>query len=131
MPLRPVRFGALGLLGIAVGCFAGRWLSAPVGRAELEIPVAAAASAPPKLAPRPSSAAVATVSAAAPPAPSSLPVRGRRAPSSAPQAWRTTLIVGLDRRPDARGAGLADSLLVAVFDEQNGRAGVVSVPRDL
>jgi LCP family protein required for cell wall assembly len=45
--------------------------------------------------------------------------------------WESTLIVGLDRRPDARGAGLADTLLVAVFDEASGHAGVISVPRDL
>jgi LCP family protein required for cell wall assembly len=131
MPLRPGRFRALGILGIAVGCFAGRWLSAPVGRAELEIPVAAAASAPPKLAPRPSPPAIATASASVPAAKAAPPRVGRTASASAPNAWRNTLLVGLDRRPDARGAGLADSLLVAVFDEHSGHAGVISVPRDL
>jgi LCP family protein required for cell wall assembly len=53
------------------------------------------------------------------------------APEGVPKTWRNTLIVGLDRRPDARGAGLADSLLVAVFDESSGHAGVISIPRDL
>jgi len=63
--------------------------------------------------------------------PKANPPSARAAPLSAPKSWRNTLIVGLDRRPDARGAGLADSLVVAVFDEASGHAGVVSVPRDL
>lgn len=130
MPLRPGRFRALGLLGIAVGCFAGRWLSAPVGRAELEIPVAAAASAPPKLAPRSVALGVTSVSASAAPAKPN-PPSVRAVPPSPPRSWKNTLIVGLDRRPDARGAGLADSLVVAVFDGASGHEGVISVPRDL
>jgi len=41
------------------------------------------------------------------------------------------LLVGLDRRPFGGGAGLSDTLLVAVFDEPNEVLGLVSIPRDL
>jgi len=41
------------------------------------------------------------------------------------------LVVGMDRRPDGGGAGLADSLLVLVFDRNGEHAGVISIPRDL
>ncbi len=48
-----------------------------------------------------------------------------------PAGANTTLLVGIDRRPDAKGAGLADTILVAILDETRQRAGVVSIPRDL
>ena len=41
------------------------------------------------------------------------------------------LLVGLDRRPFGGGAGLSDTLLVAVFDEPSGALGLISIPRDL
>src|SRR4051812_29839230 len=41
------------------------------------------------------------------------------------------MLVGLDRRPFGGGAGLADTILVAVFDEPNNALGLVSIPRDL
>ncbi|MEP7049599.1 MAG: LCP family protein [Pseudomonadota bacterium] len=41
------------------------------------------------------------------------------------------LLVGLDRRPFGGGAGLSDTLLVAVFDEPRGALGLISIPRDL
>jgi polyisoprenyl-teichoic acid--peptidoglycan teichoic acid transferase len=41
------------------------------------------------------------------------------------------LLVGLDRRPFGGGAGLSDTILVAVFDEPNDAVGLVSIPRDL
>jgi LCP family protein required for cell wall assembly len=41
------------------------------------------------------------------------------------------LLVGLDRRPFGGGAGLSDTLLVAVFDEPSAALGLVSIPRDL
>jgi len=41
------------------------------------------------------------------------------------------LLIGLDRRPFGGGAGLSDSILVAVFDEPNDALGLVSIPRDL
>ena len=48
-----------------------------------------------------------------------------------PAVADTTLLVGIDRRPDAKGAGLADTILVAIIDESQQMAGVVSIPRDL
>ncbi|HEY3498168.1 MAG TPA: LCP family protein [Polyangiaceae bacterium] len=45
--------------------------------------------------------------------------------------FRNVLLVGIDRRPDARGAGLADTILVAMLDEKRGEASIVSIPRDL
>lgn len=41
------------------------------------------------------------------------------------------LLVGLDRRPFGGGAGLSDTILVAVFDEPSNALGLVSIPRDL
>jgi len=41
------------------------------------------------------------------------------------------LLVGLDRRPFGGGAGLSDTLIVAVFDEPGDTLGLVSIPRDL
>jgi LCP family protein required for cell wall assembly len=41
------------------------------------------------------------------------------------------LLVGLDRRPFGGGAGLSDTILVAVFDEASGALGLISIPRDL
>ena len=41
------------------------------------------------------------------------------------------LLVGLDRRPFGGGAGLSDTILVAVFDEPSGALGLISIPRDL
>jgi LCP family protein required for cell wall assembly len=40
-------------------------------------------------------------------------------------------LVGLDRRPFGGGAGLSDTIVVAVFDEPNDALGLVSIPRDL
>ena len=41
------------------------------------------------------------------------------------------LLVGLDRRPFGGGAGLSDTIIVAVFDEPSDALGLVSIPRDL
>jgi polyisoprenyl-teichoic acid--peptidoglycan teichoic acid transferase len=41
------------------------------------------------------------------------------------------LLVGLDRRPFGGGAGLSDTIVVAVYDEPNAALGLVSIPRDL
>jgi polyisoprenyl-teichoic acid--peptidoglycan teichoic acid transferase len=41
------------------------------------------------------------------------------------------LLVGLDRRPFGGGAGLSDTIIVAVFDEPSDQLGLVSIPRDL
>jgi hypothetical protein len=50
MPLQPRLIGPLGLLVAVAGFFAGSWLWAPVGRAELETPAVLAPTALPKLA---------------------------------------------------------------------------------
>jgi polyisoprenyl-teichoic acid--peptidoglycan teichoic acid transferase len=130
MPLRPRLIWPLGLLFAVAGFFAGSWLWAPVGRAELETPAVLVATAPPKLAPRASATADPASVALAPSASSKVQALVPP-PLGIKKTWESTLIVGLDRRPDARGAGLADTLLVAVFDEASGHAGVISVPRDL
>jgi LCP family protein required for cell wall assembly len=136
MPLRPGLFGAFGLALAFAGWCSARWLSAPVGRGTLDIQVAPASMVPPKLAPRGperrgTEPALAPVPAHAAGTPAAVPSAAPAAAESAPKTWNSTLLVGLDRRPDARGAGLADTLLVAVFDEASGHAGVVSIPRDL
>jgi LCP family protein required for cell wall assembly len=48
-----------------------------------------------------------------------------------PGGFTNTLLVGIDRRPDQKGAGLADTILLAMLDARSGEAAVVSVPRDL
>ncbi len=58
----------------------------------------------------------------------------RRVASSSTPPFEYTdnyLLVGLDRRPFGGGAGLADTILVAVFDEPSNALGLVSIPRDL
>ena len=44
---------------------------------------------------------------------------------------RNFLVIGLDRRPDGSGPGLADTLLVVVLDEGSQHIGLISIPRDL
>ncbi len=74
---------------------------------------------------------------AAPPALSATPsaplVEPKTAAASTPPFEYTDnyLLVGLDRRPFGGGAGLSDTILVAVFDEPNDALGIVSIPRDL
>ena len=89
---------------------------------------ALAVTAAPAAPPSPSTAAEPLPVAAAP---SSVPPRA--APTSTPPFEYTDnyLLVGLDRRPFGGGAGLADTILVAVFDEPSGALGLVSIPRDL
>lgn len=78
---------------------------------------------PPSATPLASSATPASV---APPAPSV--VRTRTPPFEYTDNY---LLVGLDRRPFGGGAGLSDTILVAVFDEPENALGLVSIPRDL
>ena len=44
---------------------------------------------------------------------------------------RNFLIAGVDRRPGNPGSGLTDTLIVAVLDKRTGRAGLISIPRDV
>jgi LCP family protein required for cell wall assembly len=56
----------------------------------------------------------------------------REASEEAPSPGiRRYALVGVDRRADGKGPALADTILVLVVDEENERAGVLSVPRDL
>ncbi len=41
------------------------------------------------------------------------------------------LLLGIDDGPGKRGAGLADTIVAVLLDDQHGRAGLVSIPRDL
>jgi LCP family protein required for cell wall assembly len=99
----------------------------------------------PLLAPSPSASAVelavvappATVSAAASAAvapdagPASAPIAAIRTSTPPFEYTDNYLLVGLDRRPFGGGAGLSDTIVVAVFDEPNDALGLVSIPRDL
>jgi len=121
--------------GLAVSLFAlcaVHWLGArpyrhpsppralPAGSAQL------AAVSPPAPAER------ALVVPAAPPA-SAFPEAPPVASGSTPPFEYTDnyLLVGLDKRPFGGGAGLSDTILVAVFDEPSGALGLISIPRDL
>src|SRR5687768_11611923 len=128
---------AVGLLlfGIVLLGALSNFLSAPLGTASFAIaelpntarPVLAKESVPAVLNPKPPEVA----------APSSAVAASRVAPEAPDlpdiSEWSSgnVLVVGMDRRPDGGGAGLADSLLVLVFDKNGERAGVVSIPRDL
>jgi LCP family protein required for cell wall assembly len=65
--------------------------------------------------------------------PPELPSQPKPIASSTPPFEYTDncLLVGLDRRPFGGGAGLADTILVAVFDEPSAALGLISIPRDL
>lgn len=79
----------------------------------------------------PASSATPEVKPSLPPVTAALPPAS--VPSSTPPFEYTdnTLLVGLDRRAFGGGAGLADTILVAVFDEPSNALGLVSIPRDL
>ncbi len=87
-------------------------------------PVVAAAASP---------ALSASVGVAAPPTVNAvLPVIPVTSMTTPPFEYTDNyLLVGLDRRPFGGGAGLSDTLLVAVFDEPSGALGLISIPRDL
>jgi polyisoprenyl-teichoic acid--peptidoglycan teichoic acid transferase len=56
------------------------------------------------------------------------PVEPRASPLTGTE---NILIAGMDRRPDAKGSGLTDTLVVVVLEKQTGRVGLISIPRDL
>lgn len=56
-----------------------------------------------------------------------LPLEVRQPPLKNTQNY---LIAGLDRRPDNPGSGLTDTLIVIAIDNETGRVGLISVPRD-
>ncbi|HEY2407891.1 MAG TPA: LCP family protein [Polyangiaceae bacterium] len=82
---------------------------------------------------RGASALVALASPGTPSAIDAPPTQHDTAKSDTPPLEYTDnyLLVGLDRRPFGGGAGLSDTIVVAVFDEPSSALGLVSVPRDL
>jgi LCP family protein required for cell wall assembly len=57
-----------------------------------------------------------------------------RVEKRATPAFRNTLnclLIGLDRRPGARGGGRTDTIIIAVIDRGSDHIGLISVPRDL
>jgi len=77
--------------------------------------------------------AAANISAPLPAVSAEIVARVPAAPGSTPPFEYTDnyLLVGLDRRPFGGGAGLSDTILVAVFDAPSDALGLVSIPRDL
>ena len=122
------------LLALGVLTLSARWLVSPIhGNAFAESAEAARRDEP---VPRPRLLAALPLpeasASSAPPAsaaPSGKPPPLPTAPKSL--GFRNTVLVGIDRRPDARGAGLADTIVVAMLDSTRGQAALVSIPRDL
>lgn len=126
------RFRLLALVSMLLASLLlGHWLLARPYRRPVALPAPSATS--PR---RFSAASVATTVSAQPQteAKSSLaaPVLPTSAESTPPFEYTDNyLLVGLDRRPFGGGAGLADTILVAIFDEPSNALGLVSIPRDL
>src|SRR5687768_12040983 len=127
-----------GLVLCAIVSFAAlsNFLSAPLGTAAFHIAPLAETARPVLVSERPRGVAPALPKA--PPPASAEPVSGTASVNEAPEfaevsSWSAgnVLLVGMDRRPDGGGAGLADSLLVLMFDREGEHAGVISIPRDL
>jgi len=116
------------VLGFAAAAFTGHWLFSPVRGTALAL---AAKNANVPLEPAPRLVAPPARAPSATPAPPAPSLAASKAAKKQRTGWENTLLVGIDRRPDAKGAGLADTLLLALFDETSGQASVVSIPRDL
>lgn len=113
-------------LGVLVRFFTARPYHRPLLPPVAKTSVIAAPAAPPVVIAKVAIAApIASSAPAAPPPPPS-------ATSTPPFEYTDNfLLVGVDRRPGGGGAGLSDSILVAVFDEGSGALGLISIPRDL
>jgi LCP family protein required for cell wall assembly len=106
------------------------FLCAPLGTASFHVAPLAETARPVLVSERAAPVGSATP---APPAVAA-PAPARQEPEfPAVSEWSAgnVLVVGMDRRPDGGGAGLADSLLVLMFDREGKHAGVISIPRDL
>jgi polyisoprenyl-teichoic acid--peptidoglycan teichoic acid transferase len=114
---------------LAAGVLAGHWLLSPVHGSALA-QAARQANPAPELLPAPRLLSPVTArSAAIRPEPSAAPAP--KPPPKPREGFENTLLVGIDRRPDGKGAGLADTILVARFEKASGHAGIISIPRDL
>ncbi|MEO6598501.1 MAG: LCP family protein [Polyangiaceae bacterium] len=130
------RFRLFALASILLALGFGHWLGArPYRTPSLAVarvrPRTAASSTPSTLA-----VAVSMPGAAVEPPPTpavtNAPLPAATKASTPPFEYTDNyLLVGLDRRPFGGGAGLADTILVAVFDEPSSALGLVSIPRDL
>jgi len=119
------------VFALAAAC-ALHWLLARPYRRPLLAPVRSAASAKLALvAPPAAVSAVASAPAAAASGVALAPVVAARVSTPPFEYTDNYLLVGLDRRPFGGGAGLSDTIIVAVFDEASGALGLVSIPRDL
>jgi LCP family protein required for cell wall assembly len=118
MPIaRRVRYLViLGLAWLAVGCSV-RWLLSDFGVRKQE-----SAQKPAAPQPRPS-ASIASI-----PDASQLPLEPRHSPLTGTE---NILIAGMDRRPLTKGSGLTDTLIVVALEQQTGRVGLISIPRDV
>ena len=115
---------------LLVAGFTWHFLAARPYRRPLLEPVRPAFRAPVvAIAAAPNASVAAPVAPVASAAPAPLPaVRASTPPFEYTDNF---LLVGLDRRPFGGGAGLSDTILVAVYDEPNDALGLVSIPRDL
>lgn len=112
-----------------LGAEGSRWLAAQPYREPL--PALEALPVPSALPPTGSARAAPSPAEPAPdaaPGPA-LPERPQHPPGI--EGTDNYLLLGLDRRPGARGSGLADTILVAVLARDSDEVGLISVPRDL
>lgn len=125
----------LAIIAITVALFAWsswQFLSARPYRRPLLAPVAPVSSARAAVVAPTATASVAEAAAPAPDAGVVSPAITALRTSTPPFEYTDNyLLVGLDRRPFGGGAGLSDTIVVAVFDEANNALGLVSIPRDL
>jgi LCP family protein required for cell wall assembly len=120
------------LIGVAAACALNFLCARPYRRPLLPKSTATSGVKLALIAPSPQVSAAASVAAAQLAAGvKAAPVLAVRATTPPFEYTDNYLLVGLDRRPFGGGAGLSDTILVAVFDEPNGALGLVSIPRDL
>jgi polyisoprenyl-teichoic acid--peptidoglycan teichoic acid transferase len=128
------RFRLFALASILLALGFGRWLGARPYQRPLLAPVRppiAASSRPSTVAlplPTPSAAVELQPTSALTNAPSPAATKASTPPFEYTDNY---LLVGLDRRPFGGGAGLSDTIVIAVFDEPSNALGLVSIPRDL
>jgi polyisoprenyl-teichoic acid--peptidoglycan teichoic acid transferase len=109
---------------LALSASVGGWLwERPYARVDRNVRSAVSAAAAPNSPPELASSTA--------PTPATPPIDTVRTRTPPLESTRNVLIVGLDRRADGQGAGLTDTIIVAVLDTDHGHLGLVGVPRDL